>query len=48
LHLLLEVAAQASALSGVPQLPESVTGLAAAKGGSKLAEAARRLILMKP
>jgi Family of unknown function (DUF6493) len=48
LHLLLEVAAQASAVAGVPQLPESVNSLAAAKGGSKLAEAARRLALMKP
>jgi hypothetical protein len=41
LHLLLEVAAQASATSGVPGLPESITGLAATKRGSKLAEAAR-------
>jgi Family of unknown function (DUF6493) len=42
LHLLLEVAVQASAISGVPELPGSVTDLAA-RGGSKLAEAARRL-----
>ena len=48
LHLLLEVAAQASATSGVPVLPGSITGLAATKGGSKLAEAARRLALAKP
>jgi len=48
LHLLLEVAAQASAISGVPELPGSITGLAATKSGSKLAEAARRLALVKP
>ena len=48
LHLLLEVAAQASAGRGVPELPGSITGLAAATGGSKLAEAARRLALARP
>jgi hypothetical protein len=47
LHLLLEVAAQASAASSVPELPGSITSLAATKGGSKLAEAARRLALVK-
>jgi hypothetical protein len=48
LHLLLEVTAQASATSGVPELPGGITGLAATKSGSRLAEAARRLALMKP
>jgi hypothetical protein len=48
LHPLLEVTAQASATSGVPELPGGITGLAATKSGSRLAEAARRLALMKP
>ena len=48
LHLLLEVTAQASATSGVPELPGGITGLAGTKSGSRLAEAARRLALMKP
>lgn len=43
LHLLLEVAARASAAAGVPELPGSITDLAASTNGSKLAEAARRL-----
>jgi hypothetical protein len=43
LHLLLEVAARASAATGVPELPGSITDLAASTNGSKLAEAARRL-----
>jgi hypothetical protein len=42
LHLLLEVAARAAAVSGVPELPASVAALAGS-GSSKLAEAARRL-----
>lgn len=40
LHLLLEVAARAAAVSAVPELPASVAALT---GTSKLAEAARRL-----
>ncbi len=48
LHLLLEVAARASVTSGVPELPASITGLAATKSGSKLAEAARRLSACSP
>ena len=48
LHLLLEVAARAGAASGIPELPGNVIDLAATKSGSKLAEAARRLALMKP
>jgi hypothetical protein len=43
LHLLLELAAQASAVSGMPELPAPVAALARSKGTSKLAEAARRL-----
>jgi hypothetical protein len=43
LHLLLELAAQASMVSGMPELPVPVTALARSKGTSKLAEAARRL-----
>jgi hypothetical protein len=43
LHLLLEVAAQAAAVAGLPQLPASLADLAAGKGRTKLAEAARRL-----
>lgn len=43
LHLLLEVAARAAAVSSVPELPASVAALAASNGTSKLAEAARRL-----
>jgi hypothetical protein len=42
LHLLLEMAAQAGAVSGVPQLPAPLAGLARGKGRTKLAEAARR------
>jgi hypothetical protein len=40
-------AAQASAASSVPELLGSITSLAATKGGSKLAQAARRLALVK-
>jgi len=44
LHLLLELAASASAASGVaPELPARVAALAAGRATSKLAEAARRL-----
>jgi hypothetical protein len=43
LHLLLELAAQASTTSQMPELPAPVAALAAGKGTSKLAEAARRL-----
>jgi len=43
LHLLLELAAQASTVSGMPELPAPVAALARSKGTSKLAEAARRL-----
>jgi hypothetical protein len=43
LHLLLEMAAQAGAVSSVPQLPAPVAGLAQGKARTKLAEAARRL-----
>lgn len=43
LHLLLEVAAQAAAVAGVPQLPAPLADLAVGKGRTKLAEAARRL-----
>jgi hypothetical protein len=43
LHLLLELAAQASTVSGMPELPAPVTALARSKGRAKLAEAARRL-----
>jgi hypothetical protein len=43
LHLLLEMAAQAGAVSGVPQLPTPLADLARGKGRTKLAEAARRL-----
>jgi len=43
LHQLLEVAARASAAAGVPELPGSITDLAASTNGSGLAEAARRL-----
>jgi len=43
LHLLLEVAAQAGAVSGVSQLPAPLADLAREKGRTKLAEAARRL-----
>jgi hypothetical protein len=42
LHLLLEVAARAAAVSAVPELPASVAALPG-EGTSKLAEAARRL-----
>jgi hypothetical protein len=47
LHLLLEVAAQAGAVSGVPQLPAPLAGLARGKGRTKLAEAARRLAALR-
>ena len=43
LHLLLELAAQASTVSGLPELPAPVAALTRSKGTSKLAEAARRL-----
>jgi hypothetical protein len=43
LHLLLELAARASTMSGMPELPTPVAALARSKGTSKLAEAARRL-----
>jgi hypothetical protein len=43
LHLLLETAAQAAAISGIPQLPAPLTDLAHEKGHTKLAQAARRL-----
>jgi len=43
LHLLLELAAQESTVSGLPELPAPVAALARSKGTSKLAEAARRL-----
>jgi hypothetical protein len=43
LHLLLEVAARAAAISAVPELPAPVAALAAGKATTKLAEAARRL-----
>jgi hypothetical protein len=43
LHLLLELAAQASTVSGLPELPAPVAALARSKGTSSLAEAARRL-----
>jgi hypothetical protein len=47
LHLLLELAARAGAVSVVPELPASITGLAAASARTKLAEAARRLIRLQ-
>lgn len=43
LHLLLELAARTGAMSGMPELPAPVAGLARSQGTSKLAEAARRL-----
>lgn len=43
LHLLLEVAAQAGAVSAVPPIPAAIADLAAGKTRTKLAEAARRL-----
>jgi hypothetical protein len=43
LHLLLEIAAQAGAVSEVPLLPDPITDLACGKAKTKLAEAARRL-----
>ena len=43
LHLLLELAARASTITGIPELPAPVAALARSKGTSKLAEAARRL-----
>jgi hypothetical protein len=43
LHLLLEVAAQAAALSGMPELPAALADLAHGKARTKLADAARRL-----
>jgi hypothetical protein len=43
LHLLLETAAQAGTISGIPQLPPTLTGLARGKARTKLAQAARRL-----
>lgn len=43
LHLLLETAAQAGAVSAVPHLPSAVAGLARGQDRTKLAEAARRL-----
>jgi len=43
LHLLLETAAQASTVSGTPELPAPVAALARSQATSKLAEAARRL-----
>jgi hypothetical protein len=43
LHLLLELAATASTVSGMPELPAPIAALARSKGTSKLAEAARRL-----
>jgi hypothetical protein len=42
LHLLLEMAAQAGAVSGVPQLPAPLADPARGKGRTKLAEAAWR------
>jgi uncharacterized protein DUF6493 len=47
LHLLLEMAAQAGAVSGVPQLPAPLADLAQGKDRTKLAEAARRLTALK-
>ena len=46
LHLLLELAAQASAGHQVPAIPEPVRLLASEKAGTKLAQAARRLVLL--
>jgi hypothetical protein len=43
LHLLLELAAHAGTVSGIPELPAPVAALARSKGTSKLPEAARRL-----
>lgn len=43
LHLLLELAALASTISAMPELPVPVAALARSRGKSKLAEAARRL-----
>jgi hypothetical protein len=43
LHLLLELATQSGAVSGVPDLPAAVTALADARDNTKLTEAARRL-----
>lgn len=47
LHLLLEVAAQAGATAGLPDLPPPITELANGKSRTKLAEAARRLTALK-
>lgn len=46
LHLLLEVAAQAGAVSTVPPLPDTITALASDRPRSKLDEAARRLVAL--
>jgi hypothetical protein len=43
LHLLLELAAQAGAASGMPEVPAPVAGLACGRENTKLAAAARRL-----
>ena len=43
LHLLLEIAAQAGAVSGIPELPAPLADLAQGKARTKRADAARRL-----
>jgi hypothetical protein len=45
LHLLLELAAEIGAVMALPKLPESVVALAAEKGSTMLAVAARRLVV---
>lgn len=44
LHLLLELAAEIGATMPLPQPPESIVAVAAGKGSTKLAVAARRLV----
>ena len=43
LHLLLELAGEIGAAIALPEPPESIVALAAGKGSTKLAVAARRL-----
>jgi len=44
LHLLLELTRELGAAIALPELPESIVALAAAKGSTKLAAAARQLV----
>jgi hypothetical protein len=43
LHLLLEIAARIGATTGIPEPPDAITRIAAAKGSTRLAAAARQI-----